>query len=150
MDSSSVEAGDLTGAFRTYVGVDLDTAVEIIYRRALRLSEGEAQAAQDLTQDVLAKIVSDLRAGTLAPVVEPRPWLRTLVNNQFIQQHRSETRVKRGGTQRIDSLDCHCENGLEPPSPVPDPADTVADRDLRMRLRAAINDLPPDLRLWSS
>jgi RNA polymerase sigma-70 factor (ECF subfamily) len=147
MESSSVEAGDLTGAFRTYVGVDLDTAVEIIYRRAVRLSEGEAQAAQDLTQDVLAKIVTDLRAGTLAPVVEPRPWLRTLVNNQFIQQYRSETRVKRGGTQRIDSLDRHRENGFEPPSSVPDPADTVADRDLRMRLRTAINDLPPDLRV---
>ena len=104
MESSSVEAGDLTGAFRTYVGVDLDTAVEIIYRRAVRLSEGEAQAAQDLTQDVLAKIVSDLRAGTLAPVVEPRPWLRTLVNNQFIQHLGSAAEWR--ADRRIRGLTC--------------------------------------------
>lgn len=146
MESSSVDAADLTGTFQTYVGADLDTAVEIIYRRALRLSRGEAQAAQDLTQDVLVKIMSDLRAGTLAPVVEPRPWLRALVNNQFIERYRSETRQKRGGAQRIGSLDHQREKGLDPPSPTPGPADTVADRDLRVRLRAAISDLPPTLR----
>lgn len=154
MDSSSVDArssdlsgqADLTGTFQTYVGVDLDTAVEIIYRRALMLSRGEDQSAQDLTQDVLAKIVSDLRVGILAPVVEPRPWLRTLTNNQFIQRYRSETRQKRGGAQRIDSLDHHREKGLDPPSPTLGPEDTVADWDLRVRLRAAIGDLRPTLQ----
>ena len=86
------------------------------------------------------------RARTLVPVVEPRPWLRTLVNNQFIQQYRSETRKKRGGMHRIDSLDRHREKGLDPPCPAPDPAETVADQDLQVRLRAAINDLPSALR----
>ncbi|MFB9183522.1 RNA polymerase sigma factor [Dactylosporangium sucinum] len=126
--------------------MDLDTAVEIIYRRALRLSEGKAQLAQDLTQDVLAKIVHDLRSGTLAPVVEPRPWLRALVNNQFIQHYRAERRLKRGGAQWTESLDRHREQGLDPPSTVPGPEETVADRDLRARLRTAVAALPSPIR----
>jgi RNA polymerase sigma-70 factor (ECF subfamily) len=137
---------DLTVTFHTYVGLDLETAVEVLYRRALRLSRGEAQPAQDLTQDVLVKILADLRAGTLAPVVEPRPWLRALVNNQFIQRYRSERRQKRGGAQRIDSLDQHREYGLDPPSSTPGPEEVAAARDLRARLRAAIGDLPSTLR----
>ncbi|MEV0430087.1 sigma-70 family RNA polymerase sigma factor [Micromonospora sp. NPDC050495] len=137
----SAGQADLTEAFHRQVGVDLDTAVEVIYRRALRLAEGKPQLAQDLTQDVLAKIVHDLRVGKLAPVVEPRPWLRTLVTNQYIQQYRAEKRIKRGGDRWTASLDRQREQGLDPPSPMPGPEEIAADRDLRARLWTAVDGL---------
>jgi RNA polymerase sigma factor (sigma-70 family) len=154
MERSSVDArgtdsdgqADLTAAFHTQVGIALHTAVEIIYRRAVWLTRGDAQLAQDLTQDVLTNLVKNLRSGTLTPVVEPRPWLRTLVNNQLRQHLRSEGRIKRGGTDRTQSLDHHREHGLDPPADAPGPEDTVVDRDMQTRLRAAVDGLEPPQR----
>lgn len=142
----SAGRADLTEAFRRQVGVDVDTAVDVIYRRALRLAEGKPQLAQDLTQEVLAKIVQDLRMGRLTPVVEPLPWLRTLVGNRYIQQYRAERRIKRGGDRWTDSLDRQREQGLDPPSPLPGPEEIAADRDLSARLRSAVDGLTPPER----
>ena len=149
MDGSSIDSSsdateiDLAERFKELVGIAVEAASEVVYREARRLSRRDPAAAKDLAQDVWEHICRLLRNDRLTEHIErPEPWLRALVLTQLLQNLRRAATLKRGGHFDIEPLKARHER----PTDVEGPDSIAVSADLHRRLRAAVADLPVDLR----
>lgn len=105
---------------------------EALHRLALRLT-GSPDDADDLMQDLYAHLYP--RAGTVASLDRPRPWLMRVLYRLFVDRwrHRRADPVIAGG----DELE-------EPPTDALDAPDAIFERQLTAaRLQAGLDALPP-------
>jgi len=104
-----------------------------VYRLAYRLS-GDAQDAEDLTQDTFIRVfrsLSDYQPGTF------EGWLHRITTNLFLDMVRRRNRI------RMEALP---EDYDRVPSPGPDPEQIYHDARLDAGLQAALDSLAPEFR----
>jgi RNA polymerase sigma factor (sigma-70 family) len=104
-----------------------------VYRLAYRLS-GNAQDAEDLTQDTFIRVfrsLAEFRPGTF------EGWLHRITTNLFLDMVRRRQRI------RFDALP---EDTERLPGTAPGPEQVYADTHLDPQVQAALDALPPDFR----
>lgn len=104
-----------------------------VYRLAYRLS-GNAQDAEDLTQDTFIRVfrsLSNYQAGTF------EGWLHRITTNLFLDMVRRRNRI------RMEALP---EDYARVPSNTPDPEQIYHDSRLDPALQRALDSLAPDFR----
>lgn len=104
-----------------------------VYRLAYRLS-GNAQDAEDLTQDTFIRVfrsLSSYQAGTF------EGWLHRITTNLFLDMVRRRNRI------RMEALP---EDYERVPSPTPNPEQIYHDARLDPDLQAALDSLAPEFR----
>lgn len=104
-----------------------------VYRLAYRLS-GNAQDAEDLTQDTFIRVfrsLSNYQAGTF------EGWLHRITTNLFLDMVRRRSRI------RMEALP---EDYARVPSNTPDPEQIYHDSRLDPVLQRALDSLAPDFR----
>ncbi|ADG77699.1 RNA polymerase, sigma-24 subunit, ECF subfamily OS=Tsukamurella paurometabola (strain ATCC 8368 /DSM / CCUG 35730 / CIP 100753 / JCM 10117 / KCTC 9821/ NBRC 16120 / NCIMB 702349 / NCTC 13040) OX=521096 GN=Tpau_1067 PE=3 SV=1 [Tsukamurella paurometabola] len=104
-----------------------------VYRLAYRLS-GNAQDAEDLTQDTFIRVFRSLQSyepGTF------EGWLHRITTNLFLDMVRRRNRI------RMEALP---EDYERVPSGDPDPGQIYADANLNPQLQVALDALSPEFR----
>ncbi|MFF0815421.1 RNA polymerase sigma factor SigE [Rhodococcus sp. NPDC003318] len=104
-----------------------------VYRLAYRLA-GNAQDAEDLTQDTFIRVfrsLSNYQAGTF------EGWLHRITTNLFLDMVRRRNRI------RMEALP---EDYERVPSPTPNPEQVFHDARLDPDLQAALDSLAPEFR----
>jgi RNA polymerase sigma-70 factor (ECF subfamily) len=104
-----------------------------VYRLAYRLS-GNAQDAEDLTQDTFIRVfrsLADYTPGTF------EGWLHRITTNLFLDMVRRRQRI------RFDPLP---EDAERLPGTAPSPEQTYVDTHLDPQVQAALDALPPEFR----
>jgi RNA polymerase sigma factor (sigma-70 family) len=105
-----------------------------VYRLAYRLS-GNAQDAEDLTQDTFIRVfrsLADFSPGTF------EGWLHRITTNLFLDMVRRRQRI------RFDALP---EDTERIAGSAPSPEQVYADTHLDPQVQAALDALPPDFRV---
>jgi RNA polymerase sigma factor (sigma-70 family) len=126
------------------LGIPLDTAFEIVYRRAYWLRRGHQSDAEDLTQDVLLKLAERAREGKLCITGRAKAFLEVTTTNLFIDQHRKrENRKNKGGEVLVAVIeDRWLSDGSNP-----EPDRLVIDAEDAKVLHRALIELPAPQRL---
>jgi RNA polymerase sigma-70 factor (ECF subfamily) len=120
-----------------------------VFSLALRIMRNDREAAADMTQEVFLRAFRGL--GEFAGGSRFSTWLHRIAVNVCVTEQRKRRALKRTG--RTLSLDApvfgDAEDGLriEPVARDADPAASVSSRELDVRLRAAVDELPDDMRI---
>ncbi len=114
------------------------------YRYALRLTKNP-DLAQDLVQDACLKAFQ--RWGDLREKDKFRPWLLRILYNTFIDERRRFSR--RGESSSLDERFAHegSEHGEKLMGTIPGPEQELLKKELRGKIRDALDDLPEQYRL---
>ncbi|MEU3050346.1 sigma-70 family RNA polymerase sigma factor [Streptomyces sp. NPDC006984] len=144
MPDDGLDLDILVQRFKDLVGIDVTTAIPVVYGQARKLSRGDPHAAGDLAQDVWAHICKLLRNNRLPDVEHPHAFLRRLVLRQRMQDIRRDETKKR--SHQSESLEQKAEAGYEPGCTMDGPEDIAIRADLERRLHEATEELPPRLR----
>jgi RNA polymerase sigma-70 factor (ECF subfamily) len=128
-------------AFRQLVERHQRSVINTIYRAI-----GDAWEAEDLAQRVFVQVYRS--APRYRPAARFTTWLFAIVHNIIVNEHR---RRARHAVQSLDALQQPADLGEPGGLPIADPrarnpAEAAADRELRQKLRAAIQELPPPQR----
>jgi len=129
-----VKRGDRE-AFRTLVERYQRPVINIITR-----SIGDAWEAEDLAQRVFVQVYRT--AHRYKPTAKFSTWLFTIVHNTVLNEHRRRARRR---TESLEQLQQPGEDsaGWQPADErSPDPARAAAERELRRKIRAAVEALP--------
>jgi RNA polymerase sigma-70 factor (ECF subfamily) len=120
-----------------------------VFSLALRIMRNDREAAADMTQEVFLRAFRGL--GEFTGGSRFSTWLHRIAVNACVTEQRKRRALKRTG--RTVSLDApvfgDAEDGLriEPVARDADPAASVSSRELDVRLRAAVDELPDDMRI---
>jgi RNA polymerase sigma-70 factor (ECF subfamily) len=129
-------------AFEELVSVHLDP----LYRTALRLCAGHTQDAEDLLQDVMLRAFAKRRQ--LREPVAARSWLFTILVRTNLNRLR---RRRRRPEQLSTDMDENAfERALAEWTSGPTPDEALGREELRERLMASLDGMPPGTRaaLW--
>jgi len=129
-------------AFRELVERHQRGVIQTIYRAI-----GDAWEAEDLAQRVFVQVWRS--AARYQPTAKFTTWLFTIVHNTILNERRR--RARRGA----ESLEALARSGEQTESPSvqfadttsADPARAAAERELQMRISAAIRQLPENQRM---
>jgi RNA polymerase sigma factor (sigma-70 family) len=135
--SPSAPASEPAAAAAPWVAPTWDQVVREhsarVYRLAYRLS-GNAQDAEDLTQDTFIRVfrsLADYTPGTF------EGWLHRITTNLFLDMVRRRQRI------RFDALP---EDAERLPGTAPSPEQMYVDTHLDPQVQAALDALPPEFR----
>ena len=117
-----------------------------VFGMALRLTRSRAEA-EDLTQDVMIRAYrfwSSFKPGTSV-----RSWLFTIVRNTFITRYHTTNRDRAGSAALAVHHESADDDGACGPAPARSlsPEVALAQLDMRQRIDAALQHLPPDYRM---
>lgn len=117
-----------------------------VFGMALRLTRSRAEA-EDLTQDVMIRAYRFW--GSFKPGTSVRSWLFTIVRNTFITRYHNTNRDRAAAGALAHHHESIADDGACGPAPSGSLSPEVAldQLDMRARIDAALQHLPPDYRM---
>lgn len=145
------ESGDPTGAVeagalrKAGFAEEALPELEAVYRFALRLTQGDDDLAQDLTQETFLRAYRAWESYT--PGTRVRSWLFTICRNVFLKQRERRSRRPETPTSRIEAdVEALAASGAFDDGPPPDPERRFFDSFVDEEVLAAVDALPEDFR----